>query len=87
VGAEGRPFQAGQLAVLGPGDVVVVAADERQESRSPNLDVLLLGGEPIGEPVAHYGPFVMNTRAELAQALDDFQSGRMGQVPANHIGR
>ncbi len=82
VGGEGRPIQGGQLAVLGAGDTVVVTADQHQDSGAPNLDVLMLGGRPIGEPVAHYGPFVMNTRAELAQAFEDFQKGRMGTIPA-----
>jgi redox-sensitive bicupin YhaK (pirin superfamily) len=86
VGPSGRPLGAGQLAVLGAGDRVTVAADASQDSRTPALDLLVLGGRPIGEPVAWYGPFVMNTRAELAQAMEDYQSGRLGQVPVDHIG-
>ena len=72
--------------MLGAGDAIVVAADPTQESRTPDLEVLVLGGRPIGEPVATYGPFVMNTREELAQAFEDFQAGRLGTVPAEHIG-
>jgi hypothetical protein len=84
VGAERIPVKTGQLAVLGVGNVVRVAAEARQESRSPNLDVLVLGGRPIGEPVAWAGPFVMNTRDEVMQAFADYQAGRLGSIPAVH---
>jgi redox-sensitive bicupin YhaK (pirin superfamily) len=83
VGPDGRPFHSGQLAVFGAGNALTVAADAAQDSRSPNLEVLLLGGQPIGEPVAWYGPFVMNTKAEIAQALADYEAGRMGTVPVS----
>ena len=85
-GDAARPVRTSQLAVLGAGDHLVVAAEASQDSHTPNLEVLLLGGRPIGEPVAHYGPFVMNTREELAQAIEDFQAGRMGHIPAEHFG-
>ena len=81
-GPEGRPVEGGQLVVFGPGDHIVVAAAERQ---AEPLDVLLLGGLPIGAPIAHYGPFVMNTRAEILQAIDDYQAGRLGIIPADQL--
>ncbi|MCB9411662.1 MAG: pirin family protein [Actinobacteria bacterium] len=80
-GAEGRPIREGQLAVFGEGDHLVLSADATQDSRAPKLDVLLLGGQPIREPIFHYGPFVMNTRDEVVQAVTDFQAGRMGIIP------
>jgi redox-sensitive bicupin YhaK (pirin superfamily) len=81
VGAEGRPVSAGQLAAFGPGDAITLQADERQDQASA-LDVLLLGGQPIREPVVAHGPFVMNTRAEILQAFEDYQAGRLGTIPA-----
>jgi redox-sensitive bicupin YhaK (pirin superfamily) len=84
VGAEERPIAMGQLAVFGHGNTLTIAASPTQESRSPNLDVLILGGRPIGEPVAWMGPFVMNTREEVLQAIADYQAGRLGSIPAIH---
>ena len=84
VGEERRPLEMGQLAVFGAGDLVIVEADRDQESRTPALEVLLLGGRPIREPVAWMGPFVMNTHDEIRQAIEDFQAGRLGAVPAVH---
>jgi quercetin 2,3-dioxygenase len=85
VGAERAPIHAGQLAVFGPGDRLTLAADAHQDSRTSSMEVILLGGEPIREPVAHYGPFVMNTRAELQQTMEDYQAGRLGVIPADAI--
>ncbi len=86
VGVDGVRIGMGQLAVWGPGNTITLTADETQESRSPAVDVLLLGGKPIREPVAWYGPFVMNTRAEVQQAFDDYQAGRLGSIPHGGLG-
>jgi hypothetical protein len=82
VGAERRPLKWGQLAVYGNGSSITIAADQQQDSRDSGFDVYVLGGQPIREPVAAYGPFVMNTKAELVQAFEDFQAGRLGTIPA-----
>ncbi len=85
VGPDARPIEQGQLAVFGKGDRLTVAADAGQDSNRPALEVLLLGGQPIREPVAHYGPFVMNTREQLIEAIEDFQAGRLGVIPPDAI--
>ena len=84
--SEMRPLESGQLALFGPGDYLTLGADARADTGSPKLEVLILGGEPIGEPVAHYGPFVMNTEAELRQAFEDYRAGRLGRIPPGAIG-
>jgi redox-sensitive bicupin YhaK (pirin superfamily) len=84
VGAERRPVETGQLTVFGDGDALTVEASPTQDSRSAALELVVLGGHPIREPVAWYGPFVMNTRAEIQEAFDDFHAGRLGRIPARH---
>lgn len=81
VGPVDHPIEQGQLAVLGPGDRITVAAAPTQESHRPALEVLLLGGKPIREPVFQYGPFVMNSKSELIAAVEDFNAGRFGSIP------
>ncbi|NJQ08320.1 pirin family protein [Streptomyces lonarensis] len=81
VGTDHRPVELGQTAVFGDGDSITVRADDKQDGNTPNLEVILLGGRPIREPMAHYGPFVMNSQAELRQAFEDFQAGRLGRAP------
>ncbi len=57
VGSERRPIRKGQLAVFGPGDTIRTAASTSQPQAEPNLDVLVIGGRPIREPIAMAGPF------------------------------
>ena len=64
---------------------MTLTADARQDVETPSLEVLLLGGRPIKEPVVQYGPFVMNTKAEVMAAFEDFRSGRLGRVPADAL--
>ncbi|MFI5372107.1 MAG: pirin family protein [Candidatus Eisenbacteria bacterium] len=85
-GSEERPVAAHELVVFGAGDTLTVRAADRQDGPQDALEVLLLGGLAIREPIAHYGPFVMNTKDEILQAMEDYQSGRMGVVPAVDLG-
>jgi redox-sensitive bicupin YhaK (pirin superfamily) len=74
LGAAATPVKDGQLAVLAAGDAV------RLRGGAETARLLLLAGAPLREPVARYGPFVMNTERELQQAFADYQSGRMGEI-------
>ncbi|GGF93058.1 hypothetical protein GCM10007304_03610 [Rhodococcoides trifolii] len=82
VGSERKPVKMGQTALYGRGDSITFAASDSQDSRSESFEVFVLGGKPIREPIAMAGPFVMNTKAEVIQAFDDFQAGKLGSIPA-----
>jgi quercetin 2,3-dioxygenase len=89
-GPQRRPLDEGRLAVFGPGQALDLTAADNQPAGSPGgWEILLLGGLPLGEPVARYGPFVMNTRDEIIQAVEDFQAGRLGTIPptSRHLRR
>ena len=85
VGAQLQPVHTGQMAVLVDGDYVVLQADKFQDSKTPNLDVFLLGGMPLQETYFQYGPFVMSTKEEIIQAMEDYQKGRFGHIPPDAI--
>lgn len=77
LGDPGKPVKDGHMATFGPGDTVrlAVAPDAKEPA-----ELLLLSGRPLNEPVARYGPFVMNTKAEIVQAFEDYQAGRLGRI-------
>ncbi|MEV4252042.1 pirin family protein [Spirillospora sp. NPDC049652] len=92
VGVEEIGLEEGQLAAFagshhqGETDGLMLRAAESQPVAGKNgWEVLILGGMPLREPVARYGPFVMNTRDEIVQAFEDFQAGRMGTIPAEKL--
>jgi redox-sensitive bicupin YhaK (pirin superfamily) len=77
-GGDSRKVGRGNMAMFRPeGDRVLLEASE--DADEP-LSVLLIGGQPLNEPIARYGPFVMNTKEEIGQAIEDYQSGRMGSI-------
>jgi quercetin 2,3-dioxygenase len=80
-GQDQRTIEADQLVVFGPGGHVVLTAAGQAEP----LELLVFGGLPIRAPIVHYGPFVMNTRAEIIQAIDDYEAGRLGTIPADQL--
>ncbi len=85
VGPSAHPVRQGQLAVLGAGERITAAAAVLQDANRPAMELLLLGGKPIREPVFQHGPFVMNSKSEIIQALEDYESGRFGRIPPNAL--
>ena len=76
---------SGQVFELKDGDYVQISANATQESRTPNLEVFLIGGVPLRQPVVQYGPFVMCSNEEIMEAVEDYQAGRFGQIPLGAI--
>jgi len=77
-GAENERAAYGQAVLLAPdGDEVRI---ENPADAKTTLEVLLIAGLPLNEPVARYGPFVMNTREEIYQAIEDYRQGKMGEI-------
>ena len=79
IGPDQTRINEGQMVQLGSGDLVTMQVSETADT---NCDLILLAGEPINEPIARYGPFVMNTEAEIKQAIRDYQEGKMGAILA-----
>jgi quercetin 2,3-dioxygenase len=77
IGSDGTPLADGQLGLLGPGGAVRLAV---RAGAKDGARLLLLAGQPLNEPVARYGPFVMNTEAEIRRAFIDFRAGRLGEI-------
>jgi redox-sensitive bicupin YhaK (pirin superfamily) len=75
----GQPLAQHSLAVLGPGDTVEIASDG-------GARFILVAGRPLHEPIVQYGPFVMNTRAEIEQAFADYRDNRLVQKKARWAG-
>lgn len=82
VGPDARPAADHDLVLFGAGDSLTLRAAEHQDGDFEALEVLLVGGLPIREPIVSYGPFVMNTKAQIVEAIDDFNAGRLGTIPA-----
>ncbi|MFB2876186.1 pirin family protein [Floridanema aerugineum] len=84
-GTEQERGHDGQMVIFAAdGDEVVIA--NLANAQQP-LDFLLIGGVPLNEPVVRYGPFVMNTKAQIMQAIEDYQNGKMGQIYAKHTSK
>ena len=84
-GEEQRLVSDHQFVMFGPGDHIVLRAADTQPGNADDWDVLVLGGLPIQEPIEHYGPFVMNNRQEIEQAIEDYQRGKLGIIPADQL--
>jgi redox-sensitive bicupin YhaK (pirin superfamily) len=68
---EGRSLHDGSLGLLSPGESVSMTGED------DGAELLILGGPELGEPIARYGPFVMNTREEIHQAIEDYNNGTL----------
>jgi redox-sensitive bicupin YhaK (pirin superfamily) len=82
IGSPAVRVARGQAAILGEGDRISLALDD---AASSGAELLLMAGQPLNEPVARYGPFVMNTQEQIAEAIKDYQAGRMGRIPESPL--